>query len=90
MADSHNLAASTVAEEKEGPLGEKQKIVFRNSDETLQGRESQSDKPSPGSDRLAVTFSQKLDENKLRVDEPQTAVIGGKYINEEGEYKINT
>lgn len=38
MADPHNLAASTVAEEKEGPLGEKQKIVFRNSDETLQGR----------------------------------------------------
>lgn len=85
MADAQDFG-TTVAEEKEGPLGEKQKITFRNSDETLQGHESRGDKPSLNSNRLGVSFSKEIEENKLHVDEPQTAVIGGKYINEEGEY----
>lgn len=85
----HVEARQDSLETLEGPDGTK--VTFdRTSEDTLQGRENREKSLNdPAPNRLGVTFSEEIKAEKLHIDEPQTAVIGGKYINEEDNVQNN-
>lgn len=58
-------------------------VTFRQSEDTLQGQEKREKGGSEGSNQLGQSFSAKLKQEKLKVDEPTSAVVGGKFAQDE-------